>query len=155
MIQRDYIERLIQQCAEFLGRILRLREAGELDPALRLVDEAANELLGPLRPLLDRLEASTAVEVAGRLDTDRIRLYAALLGEQALIHGARGDAMRAYLSCRRALELLAAVSLAGGRLGDDDLRRIAVLTTTLDVDQLDDRYRDELRRLAARGERPR
>lgn len=155
MIQRDYIERLIQQCAEFLGRILRLREVGELDPALRLVDEAANELLGPLRPLLDRLEATTAVDVAGRLDIDRIRLYAALLGEQALIHAARSDTARAYLSCRRALELLAAVSRAGRRLGDDDLGRVAVLTTMLDVDQLDDRYRDELRRLAGRDERPR
>jgi hypothetical protein len=155
-IQRDYIERLIQQCADFLSRIVRRRDAGEPEPDLREFTDAADRLLGPLRPVLEKMEASTAVSVAGPFELDRVRMYAALVGEESLIHRARGDSMRAYLRARRALELYAAVSLAGGRFDGTDLGRLAVLTSALDVDvdDLDPRYGDELRRLAGRGRRP-
>jgi hypothetical protein len=154
-IQRDYIERLIEQGAQFLRRILRYRQAGELEPALREVDEAVERLLGPLRPVLERMEASSAVSVAGPSVPDRVRMYAALVGEEGLIHHARGDATRAYLRCRRALELFAAATLAGATLGPDDPARIAALSMIADVEELDDRYRDQLRNLAGRGRRPR
>src|SRR5262245_9941980 len=124
MIQRDYIERLIEQCAEAIRRAIRFREARELDPALHTVREAADQVLGPLRPLLERMEASSAVAVVGPAQVDRVRLYAALLGEEALIHAARGDSASAYLCGRRALQLLAAVSLAGGALDGADRGRI-------------------------------
>jgi hypothetical protein len=151
MIQRDYIERLIEECADALSRMLRLRRAGQLDAALRGVDEAADRLLGPLRPLLERLEASSAVGALGWSEMDRIRMYAALVGEEGLIHQRRGDSARGYLRCRRSLELFAAVSLAGARLDDADLGRVAVLSSAVDLEQLDARYRDELRRLSGRG----
>ena len=151
MIQRDYIERLIEQCAEAIRRAIRLRGARELDPALRTVREAADQVLGPLRPLLERMEASSAVGVVGRAQVDRIRLYAALLGEEALIHAAGGDSASAFLSGRRALELFAAVSMAGGVLDRVDRDRVAVLTTMVDVRQLDTDYQAELRRLTGRG----
>ncbi|HEY4027485.1 MAG TPA: hypothetical protein VGO86_13735, partial [Candidatus Dormibacteraeota bacterium] len=147
----DYIERLIQECARALSRILALRRAGDVDPALRAVDEAATDLLGPLRPIVERLEATTAVAMAGPNERGRVRMYAALLGEEGLIHRAAGDTARAYLSCRRALELYAAVSLAGARLDDADRGRIAVLGRTVDVEELDARYRDELSRILGRG----
>lgn len=44
MIQRDYIERLIEQCAEFLRRALKLRKAGELEPSLAVLREAGTRL---------------------------------------------------------------------------------------------------------------
>jgi hypothetical protein len=34
VIQRDYIGRLIEQCAEFLRQALHLRKAGELEPTM-------------------------------------------------------------------------------------------------------------------------
>src|SRR6266700_3881623 len=105
MIQRDYIERLIQQCAEFLQRALSLRRAGQTEPALRLVREAEDRLLGPLRPVLERLEASSAVQVAGPGERDRVRVYAALIGEEGLIHRQMGDGVSTHLCCRRAVEL--------------------------------------------------
>jgi hypothetical protein len=148
MIQRDYIERLIEQCAEALRRAVRLRGARELDPALRTVREAADQVLGPLRPLLERMEASSAVAVVGPAQVDRVRLYAALLGEEALIHAAGGNSASAYLCARRALELFAAVSRAGGVLVGADRARIAVLATMVDVHELDADYQAELRRLA-------
>lgn len=152
MIQRDYIERLIEQCAAFLSRILQLRRAGQMNSALRVVRDAADQLLGPLRPLLERLDAGSAVDVAGRFERDRIPMYAALLGEEGLIHQERGDSARAYLCCRRSLEFYAAVSLAGARLAESDLERIAVLTTAMDVEQLDARYCSEIERLTRRDE---
>lgn len=147
MIQRDYIERLIEQCAEALRSILGLRRAGRLAPALQVVRDAQRDAAGPLRPLLERLEASSAVEVAGAAQADRVRLFATLLGEEGLIHRELGDTASAYLCCRRSLELFAALSLAGTRFDAADLERIAVLVTIVDVNQLEDGFRDALRRL--------
>jgi hypothetical protein len=151
MIQRDYIDRLIEQCAEALRRILRLRASGQVDPALGAITDATDDLLGPLRPVLRLLEPTAAVAAAGPHEHGRIRMYAALLGEEGLVHQARGDSARSHLSCRRALELYAAVSLAGATLDGADRGRIAVLGTAVDVEGLDPRYRDELRRLEGRG----
>jgi hypothetical protein len=151
MIQRDYIERLIQQCAEFLQRALSLRQAGQPDRAIELVREAQDQLVGPVRPLLERLEASSAVQVAGPGAHEHVRVYAALLGEEGLIHRQLGDSASAYLCCRRAVELYAALSLAGARIQPADLERIALLRGALGrADGLDDRYRTELDRLRGR-----
>jgi hypothetical protein len=147
MIQRDYIERLIEQCAMALRRVLGLRRAGQQATALQVVRDGQRDIAGPLRPLLDRLEASSAVEVAGAAQADRVRLFATLLGEEGLIHRELGDTASAYLCCRHSLELFAALSLAGTQFARADRERIAVLTSIVDVDELDDRYRDALRRL--------
>jgi hypothetical protein len=144
-IQRDYIERLIEQGVQFLRRILGLRRGGQLEPALEAVGEATDRLLGPLRPALEHMEASSAVSVAGPSQPDRVRVWAALVGEEALIHLARGDSARAYLRARRALELFAASLVAGARPGPDDPARIVALSRIADVEELDDRYRDALR----------
>lgn len=147
LIQRDYIDRLIQQCAEALSRMLQHRRAGQHDAALREFSDAADRVLGSIRPLVERMEADTAVEFAGPGQLDRIRLYAALLSEEGRVHQARGDSARAYLRGRRSLELYAAAALAGAPLDRDDLERIAALTRTIDVAELDARHRDLLRRL--------
>jgi hypothetical protein len=148
LIQRDYIDRLIQECAQALSRMLRLRRAGQHDEALQVFGEAADRILGPIRPLVERMEPDSAVDFVGPNQLDRLRLYAALLGQEGVVHRARGDSARAYLSCRRALELYAAISLGGGALVDDDVERIGVLTTLVDVRALEPRYREELARLS-------
>src|SRR5215472_14398140 len=132
--------------------MLAFRRAGELDVALRIVGETGDRLLGPLRPVLERMEPGSAVDFVGRFEIGRIRIYAALAGEEGLIHQARGDAALASARCGRAMELYAAASLAGARLQEADLERIAALTTAADVDRLDARYRDEIRRLAAKAQ---
>ncbi|HXM54648.1 MAG TPA: hypothetical protein VOB72_04600 [Candidatus Dormibacteraeota bacterium] len=148
MIQRDYIERLIQQCAEFLQRALSLRRAGQPERAIELVREARDQLAGPLRPLLERLEAGSLVQVVGPGQHEHVRAYAALLGEEGLIHGQLGDSVSAHLCCRRAVELYAALSLAGVPMRPVDLERIALLRGALEpAGGLDERYRDELDRL--------
>jgi len=148
VIQRDYIDRLIQECAQALSRMLRLGREGHHDEALQVFGDAADRILGSIRPLVERMEPDSAVDFVGRNQLDRLRLYATLLGQEGLVHRARGDSARAFLSCRRALELYAAVSLAGVALDDEDLERIGVLTTLVDLDGVEPRYREELGRLA-------
>jgi hypothetical protein len=144
LIQRDYIDRLIEQCAEALRRMLRLGREGQVDAALRVFTEAADRVLGPIRPLVERMEAESAVAFAGPNQHERLRLYASLLGEEGLVHRARGDSARAYLSCRRALELYAALSQAGVRLSAEDRRRVGVLMGVVDARELDGRHRQTL-----------
>jgi hypothetical protein len=151
LFQRDYIERLIEECARALSRAMDLRRGRQLEPALSQVQQAEEELIGPLRRVLERLEPSSAVEVAGPAQLDRVRIYAALAGEEGLIYQAMHNSASAFLCCRRSLELYAAVSLAGVQLDQAELERIAVLMGSLDPRELDDRYLQELRRLTSGG----
>jgi hypothetical protein len=153
MFQRDYIERLIEECARVLSRALELRRGRQLEPALSQVRQAEEELIGPLRRVLERLEPSSAVEVAGAAQLDRVRMYAALVGEEGLIYHAMQNSASAFLCCRRSLELYAALSLARVQLDPAELERIHVLMGSLDLGELDDRYAPELHRLTTSGRR--
>jgi hypothetical protein len=152
VIQRDYIERVIEQCVQAIAHALRLRGAGQHREALQIVQEAEEKAAGDLRPILDRLEAASAVEVAGLFERERVRVYAALLGEEALIYRELGNASSAHLCSRRAAELYGALSLAGARLGQLDLDRIAVLCRNFALNGLDAGYREELNRLVTATE---
>ena len=115
-----------------------------------MVQRTSELVLGPLQRVLERLDAASAVEMVGKLELDRIRVYAALLGEEGAIHEAGGRAARAQDCFRRALELYAAISLAGAKLKTADWERIVLLHSKVASDQVEIRYRDELRRLAGR-----
>jgi hypothetical protein len=147
-VQRDYIERIIEECAQALAQIVQLIRAGEFDPALIMVHKTCDVLLGPIRPVLERLDAASAVDLLGPYELDRIRMYAALLGEEGAIREYRGQTARATQCYSRALELYVAISMSGARLKTADLERIALLQSQVDVDAIDPRYRDELLRLA-------
>jgi hypothetical protein len=147
VFQRDYIERLIEECVQVLSRALDLRRGRQLEPALRMVKNAEEQLVGPLRMVLERLEPTSAVEVAGPAQLDRVRMYAALVGEEGLIYQALRNSASAFLCSRRSAELYAALSLSGVKLDQAELQRIVVLTTVLDLDELDVRYSNELRRV--------
>jgi hypothetical protein len=150
-VQRDYIERLIEQVAQAFAQILELVRAGDLDPALIVVYKTRDLVLGPMRPVLERVDAASAVEVVGKYELDRLRMYAALLGEEGAIHERRGESAKAELCYRRALDLYAAISLAGVRLKAVDLERIALLQPKVDAGIIDKRYCEELRRLAGQA----
>lgn len=149
MIQRDYIERLIQQVVQTLAAMLRLRESGETDRALRAAHETEELVLGPDHQLLVRMEATTLVSMVGRYELDRVRLYAVLVGEEGVTHDAAGDGDAARRCYVRALELLAAASLAGCRLDPADRERVADLAGKVDVESLEVRYRTRIARIVA------
>lgn len=146
MIQRDYVLRLIAQFAEGVGRLLQLRRAGELDAALQLVGQMKDHVLGPLRPVVERLEATSVVELAGRFELERVRMYAALEAEEGAVHEVRHDAGKAAACYRRALELYAAASQGGVALEPADRERVALLSPQVAVAE---RYRGELARIAS------
>jgi hypothetical protein len=151
VVQRDYIERMIEQAAQTMAQILDLVRAGDLDLASIVVHRTRDVVLGPMRPVLERVDAASAVDLVGKYELDRLRVYAALLGEEGAIHESRGKPARAEHCYRHALELYAATSLAGARLKAADTERIILLQPKVEVADIDSRYRDELRRLAARA----
>jgi len=151
VVQRDYIERMIEQAAQAMAQILELVRAGDLDLALIVVHKTRDVVLGPMRPVLERVDAASAVDLVGRYELDRLRMYAVLLAEEGAIHESRGKPARAEQCYRHALELYAATSLAGARLKAADTERIILLQPKVEVANIDSRYRDELRRLAAQA----
>lgn len=151
MIQRDYIERLIQQVAQAVGLVLGLTRSGRLSDALQVLHQTISEVLGPDHPLLERMEAGSLVSLLGRFDLDRVCLYALLLAEEGTVHEQRGDHEQAGRCRRHALELYAASSLAGQRLADDDLDRVRMLAATLGPDGVGPAYRGEVQRLGGAG----
>lgn len=97
--RRDYILRLIQQ-AGAAARRLRERLTGEADSATEVASEADQEisaLLGgaAMAPLIERVDADTAVQLVG--DKDRVRVWTELLRVRAdalAAGGAAADAQR-------------------------------------------------------------
>jgi len=149
VVQRDYIERMIDQAAQAFAQILELLRAGDLDRAMILVLRTRDLVLGPMGPVLERVDAASAVELVGRYEMDRLRMYAALLGEEGAIHERRGKSARAELCYRHALELYAAISLAGARLKPADCERIALLQPKVTPGSIGKRFGEELLRLGS------
>ena len=150
MIRRDYIERLIEQAAQAIRKIAQLISEGQFDMALQLVRQTSEIVLGPFTPVLKQLEATSAVALVGKYDLDRIRLYAALVGEEGAIHELRGRSAEAGQCSHRSLAFYAAASSAGAHLQPADLERIALLYPKVKDGGLDNRYEEEIRRLLGR-----
>ena len=113
MAQRDVVLRWIEQLARLVARLLGRGSPGDLATARDQVDEAVASLLGPLAPILPRLEADSAAELLG--DPERIFAYAQLLDLDAAIGEAMGEREAAPDVRARAVALAeAAVSRAGG-----------------------------------------
>ena len=113
MAQRDVVLRWIEQLARLVARLLGRGSPGDLATARDQVDEAVASLLGPLAPILPRLEADSAAELLG--DPERIFAYAQLLDLDAAIGEAMGEREAARDVRARAVALAeAAFSRAGG-----------------------------------------
>lgn len=151
VVQRDYIERMIQQFAQAVGEIVAAVRAGDFDLALITVRRTSDLVVGNLGPVFERLDAASVVEFVGKYDLDRVRMYAALLAEEGTIRELRGQDARAQYCFTRTLELYAAISLSGARLKTADWERIVSLRPKVAVGAIDARYQDELFRLASQN----
>ena len=127
VVQRDYLVRMIEQCAQAIGEIVALVRAGGFDMALIVVRRTHDLVLGNLGPVFDRLDAASVVDLIGKHDLDRVRMYAALLSEEGTIRELRGEAPRAQYCFRRALDMYTAVAASGARLQDADWERMEML----------------------------
>lgn len=102
MQQRDYIERLIQQVAAAVARILDYASGERIEDAERELDQVWSSL-GVRRADLPRLDDVTLVVLLGA----KAPLGAELLRAEAAIERARGNAARAEGLERRASVLAA------------------------------------------------
>ena len=151
VVQRDYIERMIQQFAQAVGEIVAAVRAGDFDLALITVRRNSDLVVGNLGPVFERLDAASVVEFVGKYDLDRVRMYAALLAEEGTIRELRGQDARAQYCFTRTLELYAAISLSGARLMNADWERIVSLQPKVKAGMIDGRYQVELMRLASQN----
>jgi hypothetical protein len=127
VVQRDYIVRMIEQCAQAIGDIVALVRAGEFDLALIVVRRTHDLVLGNLGPVFERLDAASVVDLIGKHDLDRVRMYAALLSEEGTIRELRREAPRAQYCFSRALDMYTAIAASGARLQDADWERMEML----------------------------
>jgi hypothetical protein len=127
VVQRDYLVRMIEQCAEAIGEIVALVRAGEFDLALIVVRRTHDLVLGNLGPVFERLDPASVVDLIGRHDIERVRMYAALLSEEGTIRELRGEAPRAHYCFSRALDLYTAIAGSGAVLQIADWERMEML----------------------------
>jgi hypothetical protein len=127
IVQRDYLMRMIEQCAVAIAEIAALIRAGEFDLALIVVRKTSDLVLGNLGPVFERLDAASVVDLIGKHDLDRVRMYAALLAEEGAIRELRGETARAQYCFSRSLDLYEAISLSGAQLRTADWERMDLL----------------------------
>jgi hypothetical protein len=127
IVQRDYLIRMIEQCAAAIAEITALIRAGEFDLALIVVSRTTDLVLGNLRPVFERLEVTSIVDLIGKPDLDSVRMYAALLAEEGTIRELRGQMPRAQYCFSRALDLYDAIAQSGAHLRAADWERMDML----------------------------
>ncbi|HXN78848.1 MAG TPA: hypothetical protein VN965_08785 [Candidatus Dormibacteraeota bacterium] len=127
IVQRDYLMRMIEQCAVAIAEIAALIRAEEFDLALIVVRRTSDLVLGNLGPVFERLDATSVVDLIGKHDLDRVRMYAALLAEEGTIRERRGETPRAQYCFSRALDLYDAISRSGAQLQTADWERMDFL----------------------------
>jgi hypothetical protein len=127
IVQRDYLMRMIEQCAVAIAEIAALIRAGEFDLALIVVRKTSDLVLGNLGPVFERLDAASVVDLIGKHDLDRVRMYAALLAEEGTIREHRGETPRAQYCFSHALDLYDAISRSGAQLRTADWERMDML----------------------------
>jgi hypothetical protein len=100
MTQHDYIVEVIEQFAQFVGRLIGLRDEKRYDEAEAAIGDALNAAFGPLRETLDEV---TAEGVPALIDNpEKVRLYCMLLRESGRLATARGESRRGRSMALRA-----------------------------------------------------
>jgi len=146
-VDQDYLMRAIQQLAEALRQILKLRKLGLLQEALAEIFATNQSLVGLDAQLFDLLDSAT---LARQLGAERLEIAALLIAEEAEVRQALGDYPRSFALRRRALEFLLEARACGATLGRSSLVAIRDLLEYTGSDQLPGRLRDQLEELRPR-----
>ena len=103
MFRQDWLLRLIEQLAEFVGRIAGSTARRDWVGALDEAGRAWDELLGMPRELVDRLDSPTLASMLR--EPAKMRVGAELSIAEAKAYAGKGDPLHAGLAYRRAFEL--------------------------------------------------
>jgi hypothetical protein len=82
-VQRDLVLRWLEQLSALIAKLLRRDPTADLTLIEHRLDEAEEQLLGPVRTLIDRLEPESAAELLA--DPYRIHGYAEVLAFRSAI----------------------------------------------------------------------
>lgn len=152
MASRDYILRYIELVRQFLAEALKLRQAGRLDEAMRVLLQAQEKLFArpahefiPL-PLDDQLQLLSAGETADNARAKRLG-YAALLREAAAVYAARDRDELAVSANQLALNVMLTVALDQPAENDALLPEIRALLAQIPAERLYDPVKELLAKL--------
>lgn len=137
--RKDYIQRMIDQAAAFIARILGARQTGHSAEASALIREAARSTLGME---YDTLVLADAASVADLLAHPlRIQVLARLVAEEAALLQQQREEARAASRWLLALELWLEARARGARQDAEETRMLESLCTHVEEDSLQERYR--------------
>ena len=111
--RRDYVERMVEQLAAVVARLIGRLRAGTPEAADEVVagaQAAQGELLGPLAAVLPQVEAASAVALLR--DARQARAWVELLRVEAAARRLRGEEAAASALEARAEELEHAITVA-------------------------------------------
>jgi hypothetical protein len=140
--RRDYILEMIEQLAAALASVVGLKEKGQLDEGLRLVQTTADRIFGPLLRTLDAVDSATAASLLG--DGTKVGAYAALVAERGDLRERKGEAGPARADRRRALELYLERARLAPPIDDPTRAAVEALRAHVDERRLGERYRAAL-----------
>ena len=109
--RKDYLERVIEQVAQAIARILKLSVAGEQRQIETALEETSLALFGVEYRILTTFDAPSVVSMLG--DAHRVEALVKLLRAEADAAGRAGDAARQDERNARAEALLSALGRGG------------------------------------------
>ena len=89
VIKKDYVERMIEQLAAAIARLLKLRDAGNHGEALAVVRTACEEAFGLEYEMLVGVDAASAASLLGT--PAKVRRFAELVRAEAEVLEAAGE----------------------------------------------------------------
>jgi hypothetical protein len=143
--QKDYIMRLLEIFAESLRRIVELRVLGRPAESLDVLQETADQIFGASLPLIDSLDAESAVDVL--VEPEKVQMYARLAEEEAELLAVLGHGDEAAGTRLRALEMYLERTRLEPPVDGETTERILELGRKVDVEQLEDRHRSLLEKV--------
>ncbi|QDE65614.1 MULTISPECIES: hypothetical protein [Myxococcus] len=124
-LRKDYIERLIEEFAAALARIIKARREKKLADAQRLIQETALSTLGMEYTALLMADPMSTARLLG--SPTRVKVLARLVAEDGELIAEQGDAATATSRFHYALALYDEVQVLGLTLDADDTATIARL----------------------------
>jgi len=89
VIKKDYVERMIEQLADAIAKLLKLKEAGSHGEALAVIRSACHDAFGMEYEMLVGVDAASAASV---LETPlKVRKFAELVRAEAEVLEAAGE----------------------------------------------------------------
>jgi hypothetical protein len=138
VVEKDFIERMIRQIAEVIGKALGFSQQGRHDDALEVLEAACPSLLGMDWAPLSSVDSGSAAMLLR--EPHKMKAFGQLLFEASKIHQLAGDEALARSRRQHALEML----IEGALRKRDDATdaRIKELALLVPMDALSRKYRD-------------